>query len=107
MSMLKFIKVSRKALLLASLALGLAQTGCAHPVVMEPSVVVSSRMGHAPVYAQLGVPGRVLVLPPVVYAPPPPPVLYAPPMYRPAPAWGHGHWHHGWRGRGDGHHGRH
>jgi hypothetical protein len=86
----------RKAALLGSLALGLSQVGCAHPVVMEPSVVFSSQIGHAPVYAQVGVPGPVIYGPPrVIYAPPPPPprVVYAPPMYRPVPGWGHGHGH--------------
>jgi len=83
----------RKAALLGSLALGLSQVGCAHPVVMEPSVVFSSQIGHAPVYAQVGVPGPVIYgTPRVIYAPPPPPprVVYAPPVYRPVPVWGHG-----------------
>ncbi len=83
-------------------ALGLAQVGCAHPLVGEPSVVISSRIGHAPVYAQIGVPPPVVVLPPprVIYVPPPR-VLYAPaPAYQPhRPGWGHGHGRPMWRGQ--------
>lgn len=90
---------SRAIALLGLLGLGLAQVGCAHPVVVEPSVSVHTRIGHFPVYAQVGVPGPVIYGPPprVIYAPPPPPrVVYVPPVYAPriyAPVsgWGHGH----------------
>ena len=110
---------SRAMALLGLLALGFAQVGCAHPVVVEPSVSVHSRMGHFPVYAQVGVPGPVIYAPPprVVYAPPPPPRVvyvprvyaprvyaprvyaprvyapgaYAPRVYAPVHGWGHGH----------------
>ena len=107
MSIQLFKTWGRKALLLGSLALGLSQVGCAHPVVMEPSVVFSSQIGHAPVYAQVGVPG------PVIYAPPR--VIYAPPVYRPVPGWAYGHdrhWGHdrhegGWGERRDGRRGGH
>ncbi len=93
MSTRVFKTAVRKASLLGALALGLTQVGCAHPVVMEPSVVISSRIGQAPIYAQVGIPAPVMVMPPprVVYAPPQ--VMYAPPAYWPAPAWGHGHDH--------------
>lgn len=99
MSTLMFKTWSRKALLLGSLVLGLAQVGCAHPVVMEPSVVFSSQIGHAQVYGQMGVPGAVIYgQPQVIYTPPPPPrVIYAPPVYRPLPVWGHApEYRHGW-----------
>jgi hypothetical protein len=89
----QFFKIwSRKFLLLGGLALGLSQVGCAHPLVVQPSVAVSSRIGHFPVYAQVGIPGPVVMVPPprVIYAPPPR-VIYAPPVYyRAAPAWGYG-----------------
>lgn len=80
-----------------ALALGLTQAGCAHPVTVEPSVVISSRIGHAPVYTQIGIPAPVVVLPPprVVYAPPPR-VVYVPPVYE--PGWGHSHGRPMWRG---------
>ena len=114
MSIQTFKNSGRKILALAGLALGLTQVGCAHPVAVEPSVVISSRIGHAPVYAQIGIPAPVVVVPPprVVYAPPPR-VFHAPPVYLPAPAWGHGlvygHGHGQARGQAYGHspkHGR-
>ena len=72
---------SRSWALLGLLGLGLMQVGCAHPVVVEPSVTVHSRIGHVPVYTQVGVPGPVYYAPPrVIYVPAPPPrVVYAPP----------------------------
>jgi hypothetical protein len=106
---------SRSLALLGLLGLGLMQGGCAHPVVVEPSVSVHSRIGHFPVYAQVGVPGPVIYAPPrvvyapprVIYAPPPPPrVVYVPQVHvprvhvprvhvpqghSPAQIWGHGH----------------
>ena len=112
MSVQTFTTIRRKLLALSGLALGLTQVGCAHPVAVQPSVVISSRIGHAPVYAQIGLPAPVVVVPPprVVYVPPPR-VFHAPPVYLPAPAWGHGHAHgHGHaRGQAYGHgpkHGR-
>jgi hypothetical protein len=81
----------------------LMQGGCAHPVFVEPSVSVHSRIGHAQVYGHVGVPGPVYYGPPrVIYAPPPPPrVIYVPPppprvvfvprAHPPAQIWGHGH----------------
>ena len=93
MSKMLFKTRSRKALLLCSLVLGMTQVGCAHPVSVEPSVVVHSRVGHFPVHAQIGLPGQVIYAPPprVIYLPPPPRVVYAPQIYRPAPGWQHGH----------------
>ena len=79
--------------LLGFLELGLIQAGCAHPVFIEPSVVVHSRVGHFPVQAQIGVPGPVIYAPPprLIYVPPPPPrIVYAPTVYR-APSGWHGH----------------
>jgi hypothetical protein len=99
--------------LLGLLGLALMQGGCAHPVFVEPSVSVHSRIGHAPVYGHVGVPGPVYYAPPrVIHAPPPPPrVIYVPPPpprvvvvpqvhvprvhvprgHPPAQIWDHGH----------------
>ncbi|ALK89365.1 hypothetical protein [Limnohabitans sp. 63ED37-2] len=101
---------SRPLALLGLLGLALMQMGCAHPVVVEPSVSVHSRIGHVPVYTQVGVPDPVYYAPPrviyapprVIYAPPPPPrVVYVPRIHvprvhvpqghPPAQIWGHGH----------------
>lgn len=89
---------SRWAILLLCLAAALSQVGCAYPVMVQPSVAVSSRVGQFPVYAQVGVPGPRVVMPPprVMYAPP----VYAAPMYR--PGWGFGH--RGFGGHGGWHH---
>ena len=85
---------SRAMALLGLLGLGVAQVGCAHPVVVEPSVSVHSRIGHLPVHTQIGLPRPVIFAPPprVIYAPPPPPrVVYVPRVYAPVHGWGHGH----------------
>lgn len=85
---------SRALALLALLGLGLAQVGCAHPVWVEPSVSVHSRIGQFPVYTQIGMPGPVIYAPPprVIYAPPPPPrVVFVPRVVDPVYGWGHGH----------------
>lgn len=100
--------LSRAMALLGLLGLGVVQVGCAHPVVVEPSVTVHSRIGHYPVYAQVGVPGPVIYAPPprVIYAPPPPPrVVYVPRVYGPPHDWGHGH-ERRHRDHDDGGHGR-
>ncbi len=113
MSIHLFNTWGRKLALWGGLALGLAQVGCAHPVVMEPQVVVSSRIGYPPVYGQVHVPGPVVVMPQPrpIYMPPPPRVVYAPPVYRPPPGWAYGrrhderdkhHRHEHGHGRGDG-----
>ena len=108
-TVLSFLR-SRAVLLLGLVALGATQTGCAHTVWMEPSVVVQARVGgpvHGPAYGT-GY-GHVYGPPPVVVAsapiwmPPPPAVVIAPRVLMPAPV--HGSW--GWRrehhGRGQGH----
>jgi hypothetical protein len=85
---------SRAIALLGLLGLGLTQVGCAHTVVVEPSVSVHSRIGHIPFYSQVGVSGPVIYAPPprVIYAPSPPPrVVYVPRVYAPVYGWGHGH----------------
>jgi hypothetical protein len=94
---------SRPLALFGLLGLALMQGGCAHPVVVEPSVTVHSRIGHVPVYTQVGVPGPVYYAPPrvihappppprVIYVPPPPPrVVYVPRARPPAQIWDHGH----------------
>ena len=89
---------SRSLAWLGLLGLGLMQGGCAHPVFVEPSVSVHSRIGHVPVYTQVGVPGPVYYAPPrVIYVPPPPPRVvvvprvYLPQGHPPAQIWGHVH----------------
>ena len=84
---------SRPLALLGLLGLALVQVGCAHPLVVEPSVSVHSRIGHAPVYGHVGVPGPVYYGPPrVIYAPPPPPrVIYVPRVHVPRVHVPHGH----------------
>jgi hypothetical protein len=101
---------SRSLAWLGLLGLGLMQGGCAHPVFVEPSVSVHSRIGHVPVYTQVGVPGPVYYAPPrviyapprVIYAPPPPPRVvhvprvhvprvHVPQGHPPAQIWDHGH----------------
>ncbi len=111
---------SRPLLVLGLLGLALMQGGCAHPVFVEPSVSVHSRIGHVPVYSQVGVPGPVYYAPPrvihvppppprVIHVPPPPPrVVYVPPSpprvvfvpraHPPAQIWDHRH-HRGHRGQ--------
>ena len=110
---------SRAAVLLSLAALGLAQTGCAHPVWVEPSVQV--RVGgpvYGPVYGpgpgvvQGSVYGSVYSTPPVVVAtapvwgPPtvivPPRVVVPAPVYRPGWGQGRGHGHGGWHGHRQG-----
>jgi len=108
---------TRAAWWLGLAALALSQAGCAHPVVMEPSVVVQGRLG-GPVYGSVTYgPPPVVYSPAPVWLPPPPPVLMAPrvvvpsyPVYAPAyasgyarPAWRGGHHEprgHGWGRRG-------
>ena len=86
------LSFSRAIALFGLLGLGLTQVGCAHPLAVEPSVSGHSRIGHFPVYTQIGVPGPVIYGPPprVIYAPPPPRVLYSPRVSVPVHGWGHG-----------------
>ena len=83
---------SRAIALLGLLGLGFLQVGCAHPVEVTPSVTVHSRIGHFPIYTQVGVPGPEIYAPPprVIYAPPPR-VVYVPRVVAPVHGWGHGH----------------
>ena len=90
---------SRAAALLGVCGLALLQTACAHPVMVEPAVVVQARVG-GPVYGSVYAP--LYGPPPVVVAPQPawiapPPVVVSPQMWGPPP--GHRH-HHGWHGQG-------
>ena len=104
------LSFSRTVALLGLLGLGFLQVGCAHPVEVVPSITVHSRIGHVPVYTQVGVPGRVIYAPPprVIYVPPPS-VVYVPRVLAPDHGWGHGHerrWGHERKHRhhhGDGH----
>ena len=102
---------SRAAVLLSLAALGLAQTGCAHPVWVEPSVqmrvggpVYGPVYGPSPSVVHGSVYGSVYSAPPVVVATAPvwgPPAVIVPPrVVLPAPVhrpgWGHGQ--RGWHG---------
>lgn len=91
MSSQVFKRWSRRFVLLGGMALGLTQVGCAHPLVVEPSVTVSSRIGHFPVYGQVGLPAHTVLMPAPhsIYAPPPRVIYAPPPVYRSAPVWGH------------------
>ena len=73
-SFLKLLR-SRTAVLLGACGLVLTQAACAHPVVVEPSVVVQARLG-GPVYGSIYAP--LYGASPVMMAPPPP-VWVAPP----------------------------
>lgn len=89
---------SRVLGLLGLCGLALGQTACAHPVAVEPSVVVHARLG-GPVYGSVHVPivGPVYGPPPVLIVPPPrvihaPPRAWVPPGHR-HHGHGHGRWH--------------
>lgn len=94
---------TRAAVLLGLAGLALSQTGCAHPVVMEPSVVVRGRLG-GPVYGAVTYgPPPVVYSPAPVWLPPPPPVVMAPRVVVPAypayaPAYANAYARPGWRG---------
>ncbi len=85
---------SRPAALLGVCGLALTQAACAHPVVVEPSVVVQARLGgpvYGSIYAPLyGAPQVMIAQPAPVWVAPPPPVVM------PYGAWvppGHRHRH--------------
>ena len=65
---------SRAATLMGVCGLALMQAACAHPVMVEPSVVVQARLGgpvYGSVYAPLYGPPPVVVAPPPMWGPPP------------------------------------
>ena len=100
---------TRAALWLGLAAMALSQSGCAHPVMVQPSVVVQARVG-GPAYATahgtvVYGPPPVVMAPAPIWLPPPPPVVMAPPMVLPAPYPPHAHYRPLWRGehRGHGH----
>jgi hypothetical protein len=82
---------SRALSLLGATALALSQVACAHPVVLEPSVVVQAH-GRAPVYGAVHVPvypQHVLRFDVV-----PPPVWGAPARVAPSRPWVYPGQHH-------------
>ena len=91
---------SHATTLMGVCGLSLLQAACAHPVVVEPAVVVQARLGgpvYGSVYAPLYSPPPVVVAPQPMWIAPPP-VLVAPRMWGPPD---HRHHHrHGWRGVG-------
>lgn len=107
---------SRAVWCLGLLAVAASQSGCAHPVWVQPQVAVQAQMG-GPVYAPMpgGVYGSAtVVMPPSPVWVPPSPVYVPPRVIVPAPVpmpmyrygWGEGHHRHehreGWGyGRGD------
>ncbi len=101
---------SRGAMLVGVVAIALTQAACAHPVMVEPSVVVHARLG-GPVYgsvvAPIYGPPAVVVAPRPVYVAPP---MWGPPQVTVSPwGWGpptHRH-HHRWHGQGRDHGHRH
>jgi hypothetical protein len=81
----------RAVWLLGLMALGVAQTGCAQPIWIEPSVVLQARVG-GPVYGPAYGQAAVVVAPPQVWMPPPPPMVMAPPVVMPGPIYRPGWW---------------
>jgi hypothetical protein len=99
--------ISKAACLLGLLAAAFTQTGCAHPVMVQPSVMIQPQVGYPQVYGSAYSGASVVVMPRVVpqmvYSAP----VYAQPVYRPVygfsyggrGGWGHGgHEGHGGRG---------
>lgn len=104
--------MSKAAYVLGLLGAAFAQTGCAHPVMVQPQVAYQQvgypQAGYPQVYGQQQVYGQhygaapVVVVPRVV-----PQVVYAPPVYRPVYGFGGHHgWGHGGREGYGGHGGR-
>lgn len=102
--------ISKAAALLGLLGAAFVQTGCAHPVMVEPSVVIQSRIAYPQVYgpqvvSSIGYYPQVVVRPSVVY---PPPVA---PIYMPQPirfqSYGYGQPRLAWGGHERGGHHRH
>lgn len=88
--------MSKMACVLGLLAAALTQTGCAHPVMVQPQVAYPQVYGQQQVYGQHYSAAPVVVVPRVV-----PQVVYAPPVYRPVYGFGFGG-HHGWGHGGHG-----
>jgi hypothetical protein len=96
---------SRLALCASVCGLALMQTACAHPMVVEPSVVVQGRIG-GPVYGSVYAgpvygPSPVLVAPQPLWVPAPTVVM--PPRVVVPPVGYHGPRHPHWRGQGFNH----
>ncbi|MBM3386606.1 MAG: hypothetical protein FJY36_02920 [Betaproteobacteria bacterium] len=97
---------SRVAAWLGVCGLVLMQAACAHPVVLEPSVVVQGRIG-GPVYGEVHA-GPMYGSAPVLVAPPPvvlpPRTVWLRPAVVAPRAWlppgHHRHHHHRWHGHG-------
>lgn len=90
---------SRTAAVLGVCGLALMQAACAHPVMVEPSVVVQARLGgpvYGSVYAPLYGPPPVVVAPQPMWVGPPP-LVVSPRAWVPP---GHRHHHHRWHGQG-------
>ena len=94
-SFLKLLR-SRTAALLGACGLVLTQAACAHPMVVEPSVVVQARLGgpvYGSIYAPLyGASPVMMAPPPPVWVAPPPPVVMPYGVWV-QPGYRHGHWH--------------
>ncbi|WP_374354384.1 hypothetical protein [Limnohabitans sp.] len=99
---------SRAAALAGVCGLALMQAACAHPVMVEPAVVVQARVGgpvYGSVYAPLYSPPPVVVAPQPLWVAPPPPVVVQPRVWGPPGRHHHRGWHgqgfnHGWGRRG-------
>ena len=96
-SVLSFVR-TRTAMLAGVCGLALMQAACAHPVMVEPSVVVQARLGgpvYGSVYAPIYGPAPVVVAPQPMWVAPPPMGVAPWGMVPP----GHRH-HHRWHGQG-------
>ena len=85
---------ARALWLLGLLGLGLAQTGCAQPIWVEPSVVVQARVGgpvYGPAMPMYG-PSAVVVAQAPVWGGMPAPVYVPPRVVMPAPVYRPGWW---------------
>jgi hypothetical protein len=108
--------MSKAIYVLGLLGAAFTQTGCAHPVMVQPSVMIQPSVGYAQVYGHAhahrypSAPVVVVprVAPPVVYGRPP--LMYAPPVYvSPVrrPVYGSGHSRYGGHESGHDRRGRH
>ena len=97
--------ISKAACLLGLFGAAFAQTGCAHPMLVQPSVMIQPQVGYPQVYGQQQVYPQVYGQPygaasMVVMPRMAPQVVYSPPVYRPVYGYGFG----GYRGYGHGGH---